>query len=439
MFAHELRFLPFSFVAPRVCRNFSRFGTALNCGALVLLLASAAMSPGQAKALQLTPAPADDAAHAQPPTAPQSPLTDPTPHKASTAAPAATGTATDVPGITEDEIRSQLAGKDLFLRGGYLDNTLAFDQNGVLIGHSPRGSYTLCGIRILRVRILKHKVALEGQRYGLHFLGVLPSEDPTTAVDRVDITPKKKTVYITIDRELVIKPRQKKHRIVGAPAAAAGAPPGSAAPRDSNSAGFDAQSDNAAGAASGDRAADAKHGATLSQAHANQMLLAALGNIFAQGFDARMMASMPSFWKLYYQAVSDRSDYRPSDPQVLRQNMVDQKARLLTASEPASNQFAQDYGVAGMSQYSVVVGADGKAGQIVVVRPIGFGLDENAVDSIRNSSFAPAIKDGKPVPVTLDMSFVFRIYSQRTNVESKLEPVQPHDATSLPGPYSLHP
>ena len=38
-----------------------------------------------------------------------------------------------------------------------------------------------------------------------------------------------------------------------------------------------------------------------------------------------MMAAMPDFWKLYYQAVAAKTDYRPTDPAVLRQNTVDQK------------------------------------------------------------------------------------------------------------------
>ena len=49
-------------------------------------------------------------------------------------------------------------------------------------------------------------------RYGLHFLGAQANEDPTKAVDRVRITPKKKVVKITIDRELVVIPKKKKHK-----------------------------------------------------------------------------------------------------------------------------------------------------------------------------------------------------------------------------------
>jgi hypothetical protein len=58
------------------------------------------------------------------------------------------------------------------------------------------------------VRLGKHKLELEGTRYGLHFLGALPNEDPTTAVDRVRITPNKKIVRITIDREVVVSARK---------------------------------------------------------------------------------------------------------------------------------------------------------------------------------------------------------------------------------------
>jgi len=148
------------------------------------------------------------------------------------------------------------------------------------------------------------------------------------------------------------------------------------------------------------------------------------------------MASLPGFWKLYYQAAAAKSDYRPSDPAVMRQNTVDKKAQLLTFTDPASNEYAQANAVAGMALYHTVVGADGKAGEIAVGRPIGFGLDENAVDAIRKATFAPAILDGKPVPVMLDLVVQFRIYSKRTGVAAKPAPADQSAQPSLPGPYS---
>jgi TonB family protein len=150
-----------------------------------------------------------------------------------------------------------------------------------------------------------------------------------------------------------------------------------------------------------------------------------------------MMAAMPDFWKLYYQAVEAKSDYRPQDPAILRQNMVDKKARLLSTFEPDSNEYAQANGVAGMALYHTVIGPDGKAGEIAVGRPIGFGLDENAVESIRKARFEPAEKDGKPVSVLLDLVVQFRIYSKRTAAASEPGSREKGTEPILPGPYSV--
>ena len=445
----------FSVFLPRV---FARRAL-LICGASALLLALAAVNvraqqaapaagsqpAAQVQSSSATPQPADT-----PVSTPASVPAESQPVPAPTAAPSSAGQAPEPGSITEDELRKQFEGKDLFLRGGYLDNTLTFNEHGVLIGHSPQGSYTLSGIRIEKVRLLKHKVELEGARYGLHFLGALPYEDPTTAVDRVNITPKKKTVRITIDRELVIKPKQEKGKgkcslrstkpalALTAPATAlAPNPVTGPAPNIEPTDAQEAQIEIAA-APENERPADAKSvTTTLSPAHANKVLEEALGNVFAQGFDERMVASMPGFWKLYYDAVAAKADYQPADSNVLRQNMVDKKARLKSTFEPGSNQFAQDYGVAGISEYHVVVGADGKPVEIAVARPIGFGLDESAVDSIRKVTFEPAVKDGKPVSVMLNLVVEFRIYSKRTEVESNSALEQASAAPLLPGPYSV--
>ena len=206
---------------------------AISCCALALTLSLAAWGQQDSSAPQAQPAaqpgaqspgPAPDAAPVAAPADTQSPPPAAQPADSQSAQPekqpapgqpaAATlpaAPASAQPGeISEDEVRKILVGKQLFLRGGYLDNSLTFNEHGVLVGHSPQGSYTLSAIQIDKVHLTRHKVELEGERFGLHFLGALPYEDPTKAVDRVNITPKKKVVKITIDRELVVKPKQKK-------------------------------------------------------------------------------------------------------------------------------------------------------------------------------------------------------------------------------------
>ncbi len=349
-------------------------------------------------------------------------------------------------GITEEQLRQMLVGKPLYLRGGYLDNTLNFDEHGKLDGHSPQGSYALSAIQIDHVRLTKRKVELDGARYGLRFLGQLAYEDPSTALDRVRITPKKKEVKITIDREQVVLPKKKKEpkpekpakEKKGNSAAAASAKPVSpAATPDPAQQVSAAKADSATILEANPSAEAASTGLTVTPAHATRVLKDALDQIFAQGLDERMMAAMPDFWRLYYEAVAAKSDYRPKDPSIYRQNTVDQKAVLLTKFEPDSNEFAQAAGVADMSQYHVVVKADGTVGEVAVSRPIGFGLDENAVAAIRNARFQPAIKDGKPVAVMLNLDVPFRIFSKRTNVHSAPEAADKPAEPQLPGPYSL--
>ncbi len=404
---------------PRVLRirEYASTSSVANAGVALLLLASSLAICAQSTASSAQ----NPAEQAEPAASAQVTQT----HLA--AAPETRGIA-----ITQDELRQQLAGKTFYLRGGYLDNSLHFSENGQLVSSSPQASYTLSLVEIEKVHLDKHKVELEAVRYGLHFLGALPSEDPTQAADKVRLTPKKKLLKITIDREELVAPKKQKaaKRKGGLPRAA------------SSSQQTQGVGEPQAAAANDSERPVGRHGVTTttSAAHANQLLKGALDKIFAPGIDDRMISALPDYWKLYYLAAAAKSDYRPRDPAVLRQNAVDQKAKILAAFDPPSNEYAQTNGVAGIAMYHVVVSPEGKPEEIAVGRPIGFGLDENAVAAIRKASFQPAMKDGKPVPVMLDLTIQFRIYSKRTAVAANAEPnsddVAKPAAPPLPGPYS---
>jgi TonB family protein len=334
----------------------------------------------------------------------------------------------DAPAVREDELRQQLQGKTFYLRSGHLDNTLHFDEQGHLRENSPQAPYTLSLVEIQRVRIEKHRIEMEAVRYGLHFLEASPTEDMTAAIDRVRLTAKKKPLIITIDREEVVKPKKEKEKHEKGrgpqsagdsrlPASTGATPSSAASPADE---------------------VEGRHGVeTTSQAQANRTLAQALDNIFATGIDERMMAALPDFWQRYYKSVADRHAWKPSEPNVLRQSEVDQKAKLISVVDPPSNEFAQNNGVAGVAMYHVVLGADGKPQEIAVGRPIGFGLDENAVKAIREARFQPAMKGGQPVPVMLDLVVQFRIYSKRTAEASNHPAAQP-GGPELPGPYTAN-
>jgi TonB family protein len=340
----------------------------------------------------------------------------------------------DEPAISEEELRQQLLGKTFYLRDGYLENNLHFTTEGKLDGSSPKASYTLSLVEIESVHLEKHRLLLGGVRYGLHFFGALASEDQSTALDKVRLTTKKKPLKIEIDREAVQLPKEKKkEKQTAKEAKTSGHAP--ATP-------IQATTDTSASETQPPPATETnRHGevVTTSMAHANTSLRQALDRIFSPGIDDRMIISLPTYWQLYYQAVAAKADYRPSDPSVLRQSQVDQKASLLKAFDPSSNEYAQTNGIAGLAMYHVVVGADGKAGEIAIGRPIGFGLDENAVDAIRKASFQPALKQGLPVSVLIDLTVQFRIYSGLTSKPAVVEAdVGKPEPPSLPGPYTAN-
>jgi TonB family protein len=65
----------------------------------------------------------------------------------------------------------------------------------------------------------------------------------------------------------------------------------------------------------------------------------------------------------------------------------------------------------GICLISVIVDAQGNPQNPRVVRPLGMGLDEKALEAVRQFKFKPALKDGKtPVPVMMTVEINFRLY-----------------------------
>lgn len=59
---------------------------------------------------------------------------------------------------------------------------------------------------------------------------------------------------------------------------------------------------------------------------------------------------------------------------------------------------------------SLIVDRNGMPQDIQVVRGLDYGLQENAVAAVEKYRFKPAMKNGEPVPVKLEVTVSFRIY-----------------------------
>jgi TonB family protein len=65
----------------------------------------------------------------------------------------------------------------------------------------------------------------------------------------------------------------------------------------------------------------------------------------------------------------------------------------------------------GLCLIGLIVDAQGNPQNVHVVRALGMGLDEKAMEAVRQYKFKPAMKDGKtPVPVELTIEVNFRLY-----------------------------
>ena len=66
--------------------------------------------------------------------------------------------------------------------------------------------------------------------------------------------------------------------------------------------------------------------------------------------------------------------------------------------------------VEGTVLLSLLVTTDGKPTDIKVIRPLGSGLDEQAIEAVQKWRFHPAMKDGNPVEQTISVEVSFHLY-----------------------------
>jgi TonB family protein len=84
--------------------------------------------------------------------------------------------------------------------------------------------------------------------------------------------------------------------------------------------------------------------------------------------------------------------------------------RILYAPDPEFSEEARKAKYQGTVVLWIVVGTDGRPRDIRVQRSLGMGLDEKAIESIRQWRFEPGRKDGIAVAVQVNIEVNFRLY-----------------------------
>jgi len=82
----------------------------------------------------------------------------------------------------------------------------------------------------------------------------------------------------------------------------------------------------------------------------------------------------------------------------------------LSTPDPEYTEEARKAKTQGTCVLGLIVDAQGHPRDIRVVRGLGSGLDQKAVEAVRQWRFQPAVKDGNPVNVQISVEVVFKLY-----------------------------
>lgn len=84
--------------------------------------------------------------------------------------------------------------------------------------------------------------------------------------------------------------------------------------------------------------------------------------------------------------------------------------RAIYTPEPEFSEEARKAKYQGVVVVTIIVGPDGRVHNPRVVRSLGMGLDEKAIEGVKAWKFDPSKKDGHPVAVEMNVEVTFNLY-----------------------------
>lgn len=249
---------------------------------------------------------------------------------------------------TEAAISGRLLGKPLQLRGFWMEDNLKFDASGAPLKTYKTGSFTESGFDAKKVKLDGNHLEIEGERVGLVGDEDEMTEDGNTVFERETLHKKDKKVE-TVKIEI--------------------------------------------------------------EGGADADFTKALDAIFATSLE-QLAPDVPLYWQeffhrdvLHEKTVASRISAKPS-----KIGGSVQPPRVLKSVNPGFSEAARGQKFSGHSLISLFVDKEGMPEDIQVKRPIGLGLDDQAVKAVSQYRFKPALKNGQPVEVTLDIEVNFQIF-----------------------------
>lgn len=122
---------------------------------------------------------------------------------------------------------------------------------------------------------------------------------------------------------------------------------------------------------------------------------------------------MPIYWKSYVAKLENRPVQMPSSEvpvYYVKPGSGISPPRAKYSPDPDYSEAARKAKYQGIVVLYLIADQTGGVRDLQVVKPLGVGLDEEAVESVSKWKFEPAKKDGQPVAVVLNVEVQFRLY-----------------------------
>ena len=261
----------------------------------------------------------------------------------------------------EEQLRAAYAGKIVTLRHFYSDAHLEFAADGALKGTSAVGPWTLNGqLLINEIQIHEGKLKIQGRRVQLYY----------------DSDSKDFRDHLTLLENLPAADRPKQEEIE----------------KWLRDLGVEIEIDLPAG--------------TLdwpTLANAMNMVFRAPGE--------SMTSIVPEYWRAFFA----RKEGRPQDipkPTVkgeyFKQGVTPPVVTI--QPDPDYTEAAKKAKYQGVTVVQMVVATDGSVRDLQILKPLGLGLDEKAVEAVKTWKFEPARRGNEPVAVIIAVEVDFKLY-----------------------------
>lgn len=99
--------------------------------------------------------------------------------------------------------------------------------------------------------------------------------------------------------------------------------------------------------------------------------------------------------------------------------------RIITRVDPVFPPEAKAARISGIVIVQALIGKDGLVHEATALKRLPFGLDQAALDAVRQWTFTPALRDGEPVAVVFNVTINFKFADEN---EAKIQPPPDGDA-----------